>query len=173
MGQAGRIDFRAERGDSRFGISPFIGSPAGPTLTTLSPSSAAAGGPDFRLTVNGSNFVSGSLVRWNGADRTTTFVSASELTAAIPAADIAAAGIASVTVQNSGAGSNTLTFTIAGSPGGGTISREVWTGISGTFVAIIPVGTPPNSTDTLPSFEAPTNWADNSARVCAGISRHR
>ena len=25
----------------------------------------------------------------------------------------------------------------------------------------IPVGTTPNTTDTLPSFEAPTNWADN------------
>ena len=33
-----------------------------------------------------------------------------------------------------------LTFTITGSPGAGAISREVWTGISGTFVALIPVG---------------------------------
>ena len=48
--------------------------------------------------------------------------------------------------------------TIAGS---GSISREVWTGISGTTVANIPVGAAPNLTDTLPSFEAPTNWADN------------
>ena len=54
-----------------------------------------------------------------------------------------------------------LTFTIAGSPGAGAIIREVWTGISGTFVSNIPVGTPPNTTDTLPSFEGPTNWADN------------
>ena len=43
----------------------------------------------------------------------------------------------------------------------GLISREVWTGISGKSVANIPVGTAPNTTDTLPSFEAPTNWADN------------
>ena len=28
-------------------------------------------------------------------------------------------------------------------------------------VASIPVGTAPNITDTLPSFEAPTNWAEN------------
>ena len=134
--------------------------PAAPTLTSLSPSSAAAGGPAFTLTVNGSNFVSGSVVRWNGANRTTTFVSATQLTAAIPAADIAAAGSASVTVQNpGGAVSNALTFTITGSPG--AISREVWTGISGTTVAIIPVGTAPNTTDTPPSFEAPTDWADN------------
>ena len=87
--------------------------PATPTLTTLSPSSAVAGGPAFTLTVNGSNFVSGSVVRWNGANRTTTFVSATQLTAAITAADIAAAGSASVTVQNpGGAVSNALTFTI-------------------------------------------------------------
>jgi hypothetical protein len=33
-----------------------------PTLTTLSPNSAAAGGPAFTLTVNGNNFVSGSVV---------------------------------------------------------------------------------------------------------------
>ena len=86
-----------------------------PTLTTLSPSSAVAGGPAFSLTVNGSNFVSGSVVRWNGANRPTTFVSATQLTAALTAADIAAAGSASLTVQNpGGAVSNALTFTITG-----------------------------------------------------------
>ena len=83
------------------------------TLTTLSPSSAVAGLPAFTLTVNGSNFVSGSVVRWNGTNRATTFVSATQLTAAITAADIAAAGSASVTVQNPGVAiSNALTFTI-------------------------------------------------------------
>ena len=46
-------------------------------------------------------------------------------------------------------------------PGGGAISREVWTGISGITVASIPVGTTPNLTDTLPNFEAPQSWADN------------
>ena len=86
-----------------------------PTLTTLSPSSATAGGPAFTLSTTGTNFVSGSLVRWNGADRTTTFVSATQLTAAIPATDIAAAGTAQVTVLNpGGAVSNSLTFTITG-----------------------------------------------------------
>ena len=47
-----------------------------------------------------------------------------------------------------------------GSPPG-AITREVWTGIGGNTVANIPVGAAPNLTDTLPSFEAPTNWADN------------
>ena len=87
--------------------------PPVPGLTTLSPNSATAGGPAFTLTVNGSNFVSGSVVQWNGTVRTTTFVSATQLTAAIPASDIAAAGTAQVTVANPGGGtSNALTFTI-------------------------------------------------------------
>ena len=43
----------------------------------------------------------------------------------------------------------------------GFITREVWTGVGGDFVSNIPLGAPPNLTDTLPSFEAPTNWADN------------
>jgi Chitobiase/beta-hexosaminidase C-terminal domain/PA14 domain len=48
-----------------------------------------------------------------------------------------------------------------GTSGMGFISREVWTGTGGTSVASIPLGTPPSLTDTLPSFEAPVNWADN------------
>ena len=44
------------------------------------------------LTVTGSGFVSGATVRWNGVNRTTTFVSATQLTAAIPASDLVTAG---------------------------------------------------------------------------------
>ena len=65
----------------------------------------------------------------------------------------------------SGTSDSTITtgaYTInAGGGSIGSISREVWTGISGTFVSNIPVGTAPNIIDTLPSFEAPTNWAEN------------
>ena len=71
-----------------------------PTISSLSPASATAGGTGFTLTVNGSGFVNGAAVRWNGADRPTTFVSDTQLTATIPAADIATAGTASVTVFN-------------------------------------------------------------------------
>src|SRR4030095_8204309 len=88
-----------------------------PALTSLSPSSATAGGPAFTLTVNGSNFVSGAVVRWNGSARTTTFGSATQLTAAIPASDIAAAGTAQVTVANpDGAVSNASPFTVTPVP---------------------------------------------------------
>jgi hypothetical protein len=78
-----------------------------PAVTSLSPSSASAGGAAFTLTVNGNAFVSGASVQWNGSNRTTTFVSNTQLTAAIPAADIAVAGTALVTVFNPAPGGGT------------------------------------------------------------------
>ena len=86
-----------------------------PAITSLSPSSTMAGGSSFTLTVNGSSFMAGSVVRWNGSDRATTYISVNQLTASITAVDIAAAGTASVTVFNPAPGggtSNTLTFAI-------------------------------------------------------------
>ena len=71
-----------------------------PTLTSISPDNTAAGGAEFTLTVDGTNFVASSVVRWDGADRTTTLVSSTQLTATIPASDIASARTAAVTVFN-------------------------------------------------------------------------
>ena len=87
-----------------------------PALATLSPPGAAVGGTGFPLTVNGSNFVSTSVVRWNGTAKLTSCVSSTQLVATIDAADIAAVGTASVTVFNPGPGggtSNALAFTIS------------------------------------------------------------
>jgi uncharacterized protein (TIGR03437 family) len=87
-----------------------------PGLTSLSPSTAVAGAGAFTMTVNGSGFVSGSVVQWNGAALTTTFVSATQLTAAVPASDIASIGVEQVSVINPGGGaSNALSFTIQAS----------------------------------------------------------
>jgi len=84
---------------TRVATSPAVTvAPGPPTVTSLSPASAAAGGAAFRLPVNGASFAAGAIVRWNGADRATTFVSSTQLRAAIPAADIAAIGTAQVTV---------------------------------------------------------------------------
>lgn len=92
-----------------------IGVPPTPTTTSLSPNSGVEGGSSFTLTVNGTNFFNTlSTVRWNGSNRTTTYVSNTQLTATINAADIAAAGTASVDVSTTGAAavSNAQTFTI-------------------------------------------------------------
>ena len=94
-----------------------VGEPSpGPTITSLSPNWATAGGPGFTLTVHGANFVNGSTVHWDGEDRTTTFVSSTQLSGAITTADIATAGTVNVTVVNPAPGggtSNALPFTIA------------------------------------------------------------
>lgn len=71
-----------------------------PTITSLSPGTVTAGGAGFTLVVNGTGFFAGSVVQVNGAARTTTLVSATQLTAAIPATDIAAPGTDQITVFN-------------------------------------------------------------------------
>ena len=83
-----------------FTVDPVVVNNPVPVASGLTPGSTTAGGAGFTLIVNGSDFVSGAVVRWNGADRTTTYVSASQLQAAITAVDIASTGIASVTVFN-------------------------------------------------------------------------
>jgi hypothetical protein len=75
---------------------------AQPAVTGLAPASALAGGPAFTLAVSGTGFVNGSVVRWNGANRPTTYVSENLLRVQIGAADLAAAAQASVTVVNPG-----------------------------------------------------------------------
>jgi hypothetical protein len=108
-----------------------------PTITGLNPASAPAGSPAFTLTVTGTNFVSGSVVRWNGANRATTFVGATQLTAAIPAGDVAAPGNASVTVFNP-------------APGGGVSNAQNFSVLPLPQVTIGGVG------DTLNSREQPS-----------------
>jgi hypothetical protein len=88
--------------------------PAAPAVSSLSPASATAGSAALTLTVNGSGFVMSSGVRWNGAARTTTFVSATQLRAAITAADLATARSVSVTV-------------VTPAPGGGTSGAATFT----------------------------------------------
>jgi hypothetical protein len=90
-----------------------------PNISTLSPDSATAGDSGFVLTVNGTGFASNSVVYWNSATVSTSYVTAQQLTAQISAADIATAGTASLYVKNPGTGmyatgmnSNTVDFTI-------------------------------------------------------------
>src|SRR5690348_2113939 len=73
---------------------PFIG--------TLSPISVAPGGPDLVLTVNGDNFVAASVVNWGSTALATTYVSATKLTAVVPAALTASSGTGWITVSSAG-----------------------------------------------------------------------
>jgi uncharacterized protein (DUF1800 family) len=58
-----------------------------------------------------------------------------------------------------GSGSAFLEITVIGTSGG--ITRELWTGVSGTGVAQIPLSTTPTSTSLLTSLESAANSGDN------------
>ena len=81
---------------------------AAPSINSIAPMTAVAGGPGFTLHVTGNlvdglgTFAVNALVRWNGSDRPTRWIDALNLEATIPSADIAAPGTARVTVFNPG-----------------------------------------------------------------------
>jgi hypothetical protein len=103
---------------------PGSGTNPAPVLSALSPSSVVAGSPGFVLGMQGSSFISSSVVEWNGSPLGTTFVNSSQLKADIPATDIAQTGTAQVTVVNPAPGGGTssaLPLTILSASGAVTL----------------------------------------------------
>jgi hypothetical protein len=90
---------------------PFVNQP-------LVPTDAAPGGPSFTLTVNGTGFVSGSVVNWNGVALSTAFVASSQLKATVPASNIAKASTAWITVSSPtpGGGTSNVVFFAVSAP---------------------------------------------------------
>lgn len=130
-----------------------------PTLTAISPNSAPAGTAAFTLMVSGTNFVNGAIVRWNGGNRTTTFVSSTKLTASIPASDIAGAGSANVTVFNP-------------TPGGGTSAAATFAitpPVVGNGLMFYPLDRPFRLLDTRPANERPGPAFDTPGAKLIGV----
>jgi hypothetical protein len=127
-------------GYTRAATSPTVTVSAGvnavPTVGSLSPARASAGTAPFNLTVSGTGFVAGSEVRWNGSARATTFVSATQLRAAITAADVQVPTTAQVTVFTAAPGGGTsapLPFTVATPP---SLTVSATTVAPGTTVTV-------------------------------------
>ncbi|MGB6484063.1 MAG: putative Ig domain-containing protein [Candidatus Acidiferrales bacterium] len=102
----------------------------------LLPSSVALGGSAFTLTVDGTGFVSGATIDFNGVPLSTTFVSGAQLTAAVPASDIASAGTASITVVNpapGGGNSNAVYFPVAAPEATVNFSNAAGSPITGIY----------------------------------------
>ncbi len=88
----------------------------------LVPNTATAGSVAFTLTVNGSGFVSGSVIYWNSTAHMTQFMTSGQLTTPVTAAEVATAGTIPVYVRNpggtgiymnqTGQNSNTVNFTV-------------------------------------------------------------
>ena len=89
------------------------------SLTSISPSSVAAGSPEFTLSATGVGFVSGDVITLNGSAITTTFDSATQVHGVIPAANVASAGTISVAVQDASKNTtNSLPLTVTGASTG-------------------------------------------------------
>ncbi len=71
---------------------------AAPTLTGISPNSVAAGSGDTTITLTGTNFTPASVAQDNGTSLSTTYLSPTQLTAVVPAADLTTAGAESIAV---------------------------------------------------------------------------
>ena len=132
--------------------STLISNPT-PTIAAISPSSVAAGGAAFILTVNGTNFVPASAVNFGGTAAATTFVSAMQLIATISASAIASPGNAAVTVTND-------------APGGGTSNSVNFT-ITSTITGLGPVSVAiaPDPTNKLGKFAYVANSKANSVSM--------
>ncbi len=142
--QAGNTDFAAATPVSQsFTVNAAA---ATATLSTLSPGFAAQGGAAFTLTINGSGFVTGSTIDWGATPLTTTYISSTELTAQVPASDLATAGITTISVATStGTASNMLQFAVdSGSsnslPTATTTTASTSPGETVTYIVSLPAG---------------------------------
>jgi endonuclease G, mitochondrial len=98
-----------------FTVSSYGSSSTNPTpiLNSINPNSDTLSAPGFTLTANGNNFIASSVVRWNGSNLATSFISATQLQATIPASYLTSVGTANVTVFTSNGGTSaSLPFTI-------------------------------------------------------------
>src|SRR5579862_9770299 len=103
-----------------FSLARGSANPVPQVSSPLEPSAAVPGSAAFTLKVTGAGFIGSSVVRWDQTALVTTFVTASQLTAEVPASAVATAGTALVSVVNP-------------TPGGGTsnpVPFEVTTGTS-------------------------------------------
>jgi hypothetical protein len=86
-----------------------------PVLKSSSPAMATHGAGNFRLAVRGSGFSPASVVTWNGKVHSASYVSPTEMTVYVTAANVASTGTANIAVKNptpGGGKSNIVAFTI-------------------------------------------------------------
>ena len=80
-----------------------------PTIASLSPASETMGSTSTLLTVTGTGFVPTTVINVNGTARTTTFISGSQVSLTMTAADVSAVASLSLTAMNPAPGGGTST----------------------------------------------------------------
>ncbi len=120
IASAGSLSITATNSAPGGGISnpmtfTVIGGNPVPVLSSISPNTKQAGSSGFTLTLNGSNFVTGSSVLFNNSQVSTTWVDSTHLSASIPANATQTPGTYPVMVTNpvpGGGTSETVQFTV-------------------------------------------------------------
>jgi hypothetical protein len=141
-----------------------------PSISSLSRTTAVEGSAGFTLTVNGSNFAPSSVVDWNGAALSTTFISTTQLSAAVPSADLAEEGTDAVTVVTPPPGGGTtgpLDFTVTDAAltlTGRTLSGTEGTPASNLVATLIDANSAAPASDfTSGGGSISINWGDGSS----------
>lgn len=116
--------------DSALSVVFTVNNPA-PTTSSISPTSKTARDTAFTMTVNGTNFVPLSTVRFAGSSRTTSFTNSTQVTAQILASDIDTSGTFSITVFNP-------------TPGGGTSGAQTLSVVKRTTSTTVVADTNPS-----------------------------
>lgn len=121
-------------GGSGTGTSGGSGTPANPvpSISSILPTSVAVGSSAITLYVYGSNFNSGTVVLWNGASLSSTYVNSGTVTAAVPQSNLSNAANVQITVSNTGAntGASAPTSFLVANP------RPILNTISPQFVTV-------------------------------------
>ena len=135
-----------------------------PTVALLAPAHVVVGS-GFTMTVTGTGFTSASYVQWDAQPTgtvPTTFVSSTQLTAAVPASIVQTPGTSSVTVVTPGASGGTSNAALVTKVGVLSVSTSTLPG--GT------VGAAYTATLAATGGTAPYTWTLTSGTLPAGLS---
>lgn len=134
-------------------------------LTALSPEPPVISSPDFTTVISGApvsfavsapgatQFTASGLPASLTLDATTGVLSGTGGTTP---------GLDFITITASNAyGSDTQSFTLRTVATGGSVTREIWTGVSGSSALAVPVSTTPTTTQSITTLQAPSNYGDS------------
>lgn len=153
-----------------------------PVLSSIAPISTSAG-VAVTITANGSNFASGSIILWNGVGLTTTYYSATKLTAPLASTQVGVAGTDKVSVYTPGRFGGTsayLSFTV--NPATTTTTTTSTTSTTTTTTTTVPLAisstsVPTGTTGTAYSAAlgatggtAPYTWSLAGGTLPAGLT---